>query len=78
MPYAAKRQLIHLYYVHFRLSKLVSTLVYKLFSQIGVEFILKWLSSGRNPHQGQTSQQKESETFVSTTTIPGKRAFHSQ
>jgi hypothetical protein len=44
--------------------KQVFTIVCKLFPQIGVEFILKWLPSSKN--QGQTHQQKESDTSIST------------
>jgi hypothetical protein len=61
MPYAAKRQLIHLSYVHYRLPKEGSTIVCKLFSQIRVELILKWQPSDGNPYQGrcQARQRKE-------------------
>jgi hypothetical protein len=41
-------------------------IVCNLFSQMGIEFILNHLPSGRTPYQGQIHQQQESDNCVST------------
>ena len=69
MLFTTKRRLIHLIYVHYRLPKQVSTTVCKLFSQIGVEFILNWLPNDRNPYQGRTKHVNKKKVILAYLTI---------